>query len=192
MKYNTDILEKRLSELGVVLSDTLILGGSYILPSGKFVDLHKTYLNGTFPNSHYNTGVHCDIDTMMKTELRDLISEEESKKRNILGRTFGAIKLQDGILLSFERPYIIMPEVRPTEQQFSQLILWIYQTYKEQSKHNFMIGFREDRQRWYRLITLSYDQEGIMPEDLIKEFNRFYNIASNRSWEDAIDDFASV
>ena len=192
MNHNTDILEKRLSELGVVLSDTLVLGGSYLLPSGKFVDLHKTYLKGLFPNSHYKTGVHCDIDTIMKNELRDLISDEESRKRNILGRTFGAIKLQDGIILSFERPYIIVPEVRPTEQQFSQLILWIYQTYKEQSNHSFMIGFREDCQRWYRLLSLSYDQEGRTPEDLIKEFNRFYNIASNQSWEDAINDFASV
>ena len=187
-----DILEKRLSELGVALSDVPVLGGSYLLPSGKFLDLHKTYLNGLFPNSHYKTGVHCDIDTIMKNDLRYLISEEESKNRNILGRTFGAIKLQDGVLLSFERPYIVLPEVRPTEKQFSQLILWIYQTYKEQSKHNFMIGFREDCQRWYRLITLSYDQNGIMPEDLIKELYRFYNIASNRSWKDAMDDFASV
>lgn len=189
---NIDILEKRLSELGVALSDIPVLGGSYLLPNGKFIDLHKTYLNGLFLNSHYKTGVHCDIDTIMKNDLKDLISEEESKNRNILGRTFGAIKLQDGVLLSFERPYIVLPEVRPTEQQFSQLILWIYQTYKEQSKHNFMIGFHEDCKRWYRLITLEYGEQGMTPEDLIKEIRKFYSIASNKSWDEAIKNFAEV
>lgn len=187
-----DDLERRLIDLGVVLSDAIVLGGSFVLPDGKFVDLHSSYLNGAFPYKHYPTGVHGDIDDIMRNHFQDIIPEELMHVKNILGRAFGAIKLQDGVKLRFERPYMILPQARPTDYVFSQLLSWIYQTYHNQHNHMFLVGFYDDSQRWYRLITLECGEQGMTPEDLILELKKFYNVASNKSWDEAIKNFAEI
>lgn len=193
MNHNTiDILKTRLQENGVVLTDHPVVGGSYILSDGTFIDLHASYTKGTFKNSRFASGVHCDIDYIMSNRLRDMIDDIMACRRNILGKAFNAIKIQDGICLSFESPYIVFPKEPITEIQYSQLLEWIYHTCTNQSRKDFTISFHDDSRRWYRYITIGYNQNGILPEDLIKEIRKFYSIASNKSWDEAIKNFAEV
>lgn len=193
MNHNIiDILKTRLQENGVVLTDHPVVGGSYILSDGTFIDIHASYIKGTFKNSRFASGVHCDIDYIMSNKLRDMIDDIMACRRNILGRAFNAIKLQDGVCLSFESPYIVFPKEPITEQQYSQVLQWIYQTCSKQPRRDFGIGFYDDTRRYYRCITIDYDQNGMTPEDLIKEIKKFYNIASIKSIEEAINSFKVI
>lgn len=193
MNHNIiDILKMRLQENGVVLTDHPVVGGSYILSDGTFIDLHASYTKGIFQKSNFKSGTHCDIDYIMSNKIRDMIDDMMACRRNILGKAFNAIKLQDGICLSFESPYIVFPREPLTEIQYSQLLEWIYHTCTNQPRRDFTISFNDVSRRWYRYIIIGYDQNGISPEDLIKEIKKFYNIVSNQSWEDAINNFSSV
>lgn len=184
-------IHKFLEDQNLILTTEIPIGGAWLLPDGYFLDLDLNYKEGRCENNIYKTGIHATIDHIIKTPLIDngLIDSVQCGRQNLLTEWFSCIKLQDGLTLKFERPYIMFPKEKLTDQQFNQLELWLYHIAKNASKHFIDIFFAEDRSRSQMNISLNDELGFLTPNDIIKEIKRFYNIVENQSYESAIRQF---
>lgn len=180
-----------LKNVGFIVSNDVPIGGAWLLPNGNFLDLDLNYRNGILHGGMYNTGIHSTIDNMVRSCVinEGFLHPEQSGKTNILTECCGCIKLQDGLILNFERPYMVLPKERITEQQCRQLEMWLYHIYNNAKRKYVEIFFAGKHNRTLRHIALNDTEYGNTPEEIIKEIKRFYNVSENQGYDVAIEQF---
>lgn len=142
-------------------SDTYNIGASYIMQDGTFLNLEeqRPLLDHPYRNNH--------------VMLDNCVAEHglvEHWRKDCMTEYCNAIKLNDGTILVQERAYILLPKESPTEKQYKSLENWLYYimtltdeiqvTRKLQTKH-------------YKFLTIK-DENGYLPEDIIKEIRKLY------------------
>ena len=161
------------------------------MPNGSYLDLDMNYKIGVLHRAMYDTGIHSTVDNMIRVTLTNvgIIDPNNNGKANILTEYCGCIKLQDGLILNFERPYIVLPKERISEQQYQQLEMWLYHIYNDAKRKYVEIFFASKHTRTLRHIALNDAEYGNTPEEIIKEIKRFYNVSENQGYDVAIEQF---
>ena len=181
-------------------NDITLLGGGFMFPDGTYLDLGQSYNNiGTYTVGGYKTGIHADVDSCLnlnKDPSMSLDKRFNSNNRDILVSNDNCIKLQDGMVLKFERPYIMLPKNKITSIQFDKLLSWLYDLYSKTYKFvNIHFNLKGTRFVCNRIMfTLRTDDisGGWYPEEIIQIIKKIYNIAENQDWEQAILEFKKL
>ncbi len=181
----------------IIHDEPKLFGGGFMLPDGRYLDLLKTHNNGQICNRQYGTVIHVDVDGFLynhgyKAEKRFNLDLED---REILVRQ-QCIKLQDAMVLTFERPYILLPQNKITDKQYDKLLDWLYDLYSKTYKFvNIHFDFRGPNIRCNRIMFFLRTNDvsgGWYPEEIIKIIKKIYNIAENQNWEEAINEFKKL
>ena len=156
-----------LEEDGIVFTQDIPNGASYIFPDGSFLSMAENYNNGVFGRNGYKTGVHPDIDHFC--QVQQLV---RPNLKNALLHTDNAIKLQDAKIIKVERIHITLPPKPLTDIQYTKLEDWIYHLTDE--KRTIDISSMYDT--YYETFE-RYNHAtgyGMTPKELIAEIRKVY------------------
>lgn len=152
-----------LKKIGIVFTDTVPKGSSYIMSDGKFVDLNVSQL---YPK--YKIKYHEEFDRQLG-RLINKIRYQFQEKEN-------AIRINDGSNFKWEMAYISLPKKKITTKQEISLINFMY-TLMEYKVPQVYIGnekydpVKPTPIKIYDFLTLN-NESGYLPEDIIKEIRR--------------------
>lgn len=191
-----NIQEFLISSGFVLHNESTLYGGGFMFPDGYYLDMLRTHQEGIIRGSAYPTVTHYDVDLFLAGHDEfGYPMKHLPAYRDLLVIHNNCIKLQDAMVLSFERPYILLPKDTITEAQASKLLDWLYDLYSK-THRSVYIFFRltkeEVRSKMTEFPLKVEDSTGWTPEELIALIKRTYVIAESQGWASALDEFEKV
>ena len=143
-------------------------GTSYIMPDGKYLDMIASKELLFAPECGNR-----DIITHPTLDFYCLINNLVDKHYyKVLMHTDNAIALNDGFNFKGEHAYFVLPETKPTTSQYTSLLNWLDYIMTISPT----VQIEDERKRIQQVFVFQkLDNDGWLPEDIIKEIKRRYS-----------------
>lgn len=149
-----------LKEKGFKFKEDVVAGPTYLMPDGLYFDIQKAGEDEILPKRDYY-----GREAVGHTEVKEYIHFALSEQKD-LTESDGAIKLNDGSL--YLKPYITLPESKPTTKQYTALRKWI-DLVLVSNPQTLFIGFSRDRK-----LLIIEDIKKITVSTLIQKIKDLY------------------
>lgn len=157
------MIYEKLIEKELIFVNIPPVGSSYIMSDGKFLDLKNNAIQNKMENCPSNSKPnHVLLDGYILSQ----INNELEHKHDILKHTDNGVKLNDGTMYEFEKPYVDLPSNNLTTEQYASLELWLTNVLTKTEL--IYVGFNNNRH--YK----TFYTENATAKQIIKEIKKLY------------------